>query len=87
MGFIDKMNEKSSYSVASGNVLNMLFYRLLWKKFHWNEFRQLNRTWKVINAQASKGYRLHTITTASGASGGLLGKNHIQTTIAFEKIH
>lgn len=33
MGFIDKMNEKSSYSVASGNVLNMLFYRLLWKNF------------------------------------------------------
>ena len=41
---------------------------------------------KVINAQASKGYRLHTITTASAASKGLLGGDRIQATLVFEKL-
>ena len=40
----------------------------------------------VINEQASKGYRLHTITTASGGSKGLLGGDRVQATLVFEKI-
>ncbi len=40
---------------------------------------------KVINKQASKGYRLHTITTASSGSGGFLGGDRIQATMVFEK--
>jgi len=39
---------------------------------------------KVINKQASKGYRLHTITTASSGSGGFLGGDRIQATMVFE---
>lgn len=41
---------------------------------------------KVINEQASKGYRLHTISTASSGSKGLLGGDRIQATLVFEKI-
>ena len=41
---------------------------------------------KVINAQAEKGFRLHTITTASAGSKGLLGGDRIQATLVFEKI-
>ena len=41
---------------------------------------------KVINEQAAKGYRLHTITTASAQSGGFLGGDRIQATMVFEKI-
>lgn len=41
---------------------------------------------KVINGQASKGYRLHTITTASAASKGMLGGDRIQATLVFEKL-
>lgn len=41
---------------------------------------------KVINAQAEKGYRLHTITTSSSGSKGLLGGDRIQATLVFEKI-
>jgi len=41
---------------------------------------------KVINLQASKGYRLHTITTASAASRGMLGGDRIQATMIFEKL-
>ncbi|MCR5635624.1 MAG: DUF4177 domain-containing protein [Clostridiales bacterium] len=40
----------------------------------------------VINDQASKGYRLHTITTSNGGSKGLLGGDRIQATMVFEKI-
>lgn len=41
---------------------------------------------KVINNQASKGYRLHTITTSSVGSKGLGGGDRIQATIVFEKL-
>ncbi len=41
---------------------------------------------KVINDQASKGYRLHTISTAASGSKGLLGGDRIQATMVFEKI-
>ena len=40
----------------------------------------------VINAQAAKGYRLHTITTSNGGSKGLMGGDRIQATMVFEKI-
>lgn len=40
---------------------------------------------KVINEQAGKGYRLHTITTASSGSKGLLSGDRIQATLVFEK--
>ena len=39
----------------------------------------------VINQQASKGYRLHTISTSSGGSKGLLGGDRLQATLVFEK--
>ena len=41
---------------------------------------------KVINEQASKGYRLHTISTANASSKGLGGGDRIQATMVFEKI-
>ena len=41
---------------------------------------------KVINQQAAQGYRLHTISTASGGSKGLLGGDRIQATMVFEKV-
>lgn len=40
----------------------------------------------TINKQAEKGYRLHTITTTSSGSKGLLGGDRIQATMVFEKI-
>lgn len=40
----------------------------------------------IINAQAAKGYRLHTITTASSGSNGMLGGDRIQATLVFEKL-
>lgn len=40
----------------------------------------------VINAQAAKGYRLHTISTTSAHSTGLGGGDRIQATMVFEKL-
>ena len=42
---------------------------------------------KVINAQAAKGYRLHTITTSSSRSKGFLGGDRIQATMVFESLN
>lgn len=41
---------------------------------------------EIINTQADKGYRLHTISTASGQSTGWGGGDRIQATMVFEKI-
>ncbi|MBQ8288350.1 MAG: DUF4177 domain-containing protein [Clostridia bacterium] len=40
----------------------------------------------VINAQAAKGYRLHTISTSTGHSTGFGGGDRIQATMVFEKL-
>ena len=41
---------------------------------------------KVINEQAAKGYRLHTITTTSSGTKGVLGGDRIRATLVFEKL-
>jgi hypothetical protein len=42
---------------------------------------------KAINDQAAKGYRLHTITTASSGSKGMIGGGErIQATMVFERL-
>ncbi len=40
----------------------------------------------VINTQAAKGYRLHTISTSTGHSTGFGGGDRIQATMVFEKL-
>jgi hypothetical protein len=41
---------------------------------------------QVINGQAAKGYRLHTITTASSGSKGIGGGDRVQATMVFERL-
>ena len=40
----------------------------------------------AINEQCAKGYRLHTISTASSGSKGWLGGDKIQATMVFESL-
>ena len=40
----------------------------------------------IINTQSEKGYLLHTITTSSSGSKGMLGGDRIQATLVFEKL-
>lgn len=56
------------------------------EKFFGTGSGNLTELEKVINSQASKGYRLHTITTASAESKGFGGGDRIQATMVFEKI-
>lgn len=48
--------------------------------------KNLSELEDVINKQADKGYRLHTISTTSGGSKGLGGGDSIQATMVFERI-
>lgn len=63
-------------------VLQVILREKLWGTGSGN----LTELEKVINKQASQGYRLHTITTAASGSKGLGGGDRIQATMVFEKI-
>lgn len=56
------------------------------EKFIGTASKNLGELEKVINEQAAKGYRLHTITTTSAHSTGLGGGDRIQATMIFEKL-
>ena len=56
------------------------------EKFFGTGSKNLTELEKVINEQAAKGYRLHTISTASAQSSGFGGGDRIQATMVFEKI-
>lgn len=87
MGFLEKMAEQSSYSTASGNDLQYVVLQVTLKeKFIGTGSGNLTELENVINQQASKGYRLHTISTTNGGSKGLMAGDRIQATMVFEKI-
>lgn len=48
--------------------------------------RNLAELENIINNQASKGYRLHTMSTTSSGSTGPFGGDRIQATMVFEKL-
>lgn len=56
------------------------------EKFLGTGSKNLTELENVINNQAAKGYRLHTITTASAESKGFGGGDRIQATLVFEKL-
>ena len=56
------------------------------EKFIGTGSKNLSQLEDVINEQAAKGYRLHTITTASATSTGFGGGDRIQATMVFEKL-
>ena len=56
------------------------------EKFIGTASKNLDELEDVINKQASKGYRLHTITTSSAHSSGFGGGDRIQATMVFEKL-
>jgi hypothetical protein len=67
---------------ASYVVLQVILKEKLWGTGSGN----LTELEGALNAQASLGYRLHTITTASSGSKGIGGGDRIQATMVFERI-
>ena len=58
---------------------------ILKEKFIGTGSGNLTELEKVINQQAAKGYRLHTISTTSSGSKGFLSGDRIQATLVFEQ--
>ena len=48
--------------------------------------KNLTELENVINFQCARGYRLHTMSTASANSTGLMGGDRIQATLVFESL-
>lgn len=87
MGFMEKLQQESTYSVASGKQYQYVVLQVTLKeKLFGTGSGNLTELEEVINRQAQKGYRLHTISTANGGSKGLAGGDRIQATMVFEKI-
>ncbi len=78
----------STFSEASGNdqLQYVVMQVTLKEKLFGTGSGNLTALEEVINKQAAKGYRLHTVTTSNGGSKGLAGGDRIQATLIFEKI-
>ncbi|WP_436801955.1 DUF4177 domain-containing protein [Streptococcus dysgalactiae] len=87
MGFLNNVKEASTVSTASGeNYEYVVLQVTLKEKLIGTGSGNLIELENVINKQAKKGYRLHTITTSNGGSKGFGGGDRIQATMVFEKI-
>lgn len=87
MGLINSLNKAGSFSTASGqDRLYVVLQVTLKEKFIGTGSGNLTELEDVINKQAEKGYRLHTISTSNGGSKGLADGDRIQATMVFEKI-
>lgn len=87
MGVIENWKQESTYSTASGQSYHYVVLQVTLKeKLFGTGSGNLTELEEVINKQADKGYRLHTISTANGGSKGLGGGDRIQATMVFEKI-
>ena len=77
----------TTFSTASGKNLHYVVLQVTLKEKFWGTGSgNLTDLEDVINEQAAKGYRLHTITTASGGSSGWGGGDRIQATMVFERL-
>lgn len=80
--------DSSTLSTASGADLPYVVLQVTLKeKLLGTGSGNLTALESVINEQAAKGYRLHTITTASAGSTGFLGGDRIQATMVFERLN
>lgn len=80
-------SDSSTFSTASGKNYHYVVLQVTLKeKFMGTGSGNLTELEAVINEQADKGYRLHTIATSNGGSKGLLGGDRIQATMVFEKV-
>ena len=87
MGLFNNLNEAGSFSTATGaDAPYVVLQVTLKEKFLGTGSGNLTELEDVINKQAAKGYRLHTISTASGGRKGLGGGDRIQATLVFERL-
>lgn len=82
---IDKKNEPEQ--PYTGEVPNYVVLQVVLKEAVFGVGSQnLSELEVIINRQAAKGYRLHTISTTTSGSKGVGGGDRIQATLVFEKL-
>lgn len=88
MALLGNLKEGSSFSKCSGfeNLHYVVLQVTLKEKLFGTGSGNLTELEDIINGQAKKGYRLHTITTSNGGSKGFVGGDRIQATLVFEKM-
>lgn len=72
--------------MAADNQAYVVLQVILKEKFLGTGSGNLTELEHVINTQAARGYRLHTISTASSGSKGFGGGDRIQATMIFERL-
>lgn len=83
---VDYFLNASSFSTASGKDLPYVVYQVTLKeKFVGTGSKNLGELEEILNHFYKKGYRLHTMSTATSLSTGLGGGERIQATLVFEK--
>ncbi len=89
-GMIDRIQAEAAAGgqprTAAAGMSYVVLQVILKEKFWGTGSGNLTELEGAINAQASLGYRLHTITTASSGSKGLGGGDRIQATMVFERL-
>ena len=89
-GAVQRMEDSASAGAhprpAAQGASYVVLQVILKEKFFGTGSGNLTELEGVLNAQASLGYRLHTITTASSGSKGFGGGDRIQATMVFERI-
>jgi hypothetical protein len=89
-GMIDRIQAEATAGAqprkGAAGMSYVVLQVILKEKFWGTGSGNLTELEGAINAQASLGYRLHTITTASSGSKGLAGGDRIQATMVFERL-
>ena len=85
---VEQWQKASSFSESSGRDLPYVVYQVTLKEKFWGTGSgNLEDLENIINHFYNKGYRLHTMSTAtSDGSKGFGGGDRIQATLVFEKI-
>lgn len=100
MGIMDRIKEEAASAISASQNTTQQQYAMpqqdnkkyvvlqvtLKEKLIGTGSGNLTELENVINRQAAMGYRLHTISTASGGSAGIVGGDRIQATLVFERI-
>lgn len=79
--------QESRFSTASGQNLPYVVLQVTMKeKLFGTGSGNLTDLERVINMQAAKGYRLHSMSTTNSDSKGFGGGDRIQATLIFERL-
>lgn len=85
---IRRLEERHQASKYTGPIPEYVVLQVVLKEaFVGTGSSNLSELEVIINRQAAKGYKLHTVSTTNGGSKGAGGGDRIQATLVFEKLN